>query len=100
MDTCRIVPFSVRLDNVEELHDLSADRDISTVYYKDGRRRTTNYHFRVFRATGTEAMITLSDWARDWDRPDTAMFEADVGHEIMWDHIKIQPYYDGDPTEP
>ena len=54
--------------------------------------------FRVFKAKGAEAMITLSDWARDWERPDTAMFEEDVGHEIMWGHIKIQPYYDGDPT--
>ena len=50
-------------------------------------------------AKGAEATITLSDWARDWHRPDTAMFEDDIGHEIMWDHVKVQPYFDGHPTD-
>jgi len=52
-----------------------------------------NYHWRVFRAKGKTATLTVSDWASD---PSTGSGQAKpggpVGQELMFNFIEIQPY--------
>ena len=43
-------------------------------------------HFRVFRAQGTAAMLTISDW------PDDQNPGGPVGQELMFNFIELQPY--------
>ena len=47
-----------------------------------------NYHWRRFRATGTTAELTVSDWVGD-DEPG-----GPVGRQLMVNFIEIQPYLD------
>ena len=47
-----------------------------------------NYHWRVFRATGTTASLTISDW-KSANEPG-----APVGQELMFNFIEVQPYFD------
>jgi hypothetical protein len=45
------------------------------------------FHWRVFRAKGTTAKLTISDWAGDSDPG------GPIGQELMYNFIEIQPYY-------
>jgi hypothetical protein len=74
------------LDGVEEITEVAIDRPIYTGDYTEIDRGCWNYHFRVFRAKGTSAMLTLSDWASA-DSPG-----GEIGHEIVWDHIRLKPH--------
>ena len=46
-----------------------------------------NYCFRVFKATGTQAVLKMSDWA------EPGAPGGDVGNEVVWDFIQVQPFY-------
>ena len=45
-----------------------------------------NYHWRVFRARGTTATITVCDWRSDTEPGGAA------GQEIAYNFIEVQPY--------
>ena len=45
-----------------------------------------NYHWRVFRAKGATAKLTVSDWTSE-DEPG-----GPIGQELMFNFIEIQPY--------
>ena len=45
-----------------------------------------NYHWRVFRANGTSARLTVSDWKTETEQG------GPVGQELMYNFIEIQPY--------
>ena len=45
-----------------------------------------NYHWRVFRANGTTAELTVSDWQSDKEPG------GPIGQELMFNFIEIQPY--------
>jgi hypothetical protein len=45
-----------------------------------------NYHWRVFRATATQARLTVSDWASDQDPG------GPEDQELMFNFIEVQPY--------
>ncbi len=45
-----------------------------------------NYHWRVFRAKGASARLTVSDWASE-DEPG-----GPIGQELMYNFIEVQPY--------
>jgi hypothetical protein len=47
-----------------------------------------NYHWRIFRATGAEARLTISDWAAP-DDPG-----GPVGQELMLNFVEVQPYFE------
>lgn len=47
-----------------------------------------NYHWRVFRAQGTTARLTVKDW-RDDEKPG-----GPIGQELIFNFIEIQPYLD------
>jgi len=46
-----------------------------------------NYHWRVFRAKGTTARLTVSDWQSP------AEPGGPIGQELIYNFIEIQPYY-------
>jgi hypothetical protein len=46
-----------------------------------------NYHYRVFRAEGRTATLTVSDWAGEQEPG------GPVGQELMYNYMKIQPYW-------
>lgn len=45
-----------------------------------------NYHWRVFRAKGTTAKLTVKDWKNDKEPG------GPLGQELMFNFIEIQPY--------
>lgn len=45
-----------------------------------------NYHWRVFRAQGTSATLTISDWSSDEDPG------GPIGQELACNFIELQPY--------
>ncbi len=45
------------------------------------------FRLRVFRAKTDRATLTLSDWTMPTSSG------GDVGHRVVWDFIKVQPFY-------
>ena len=53
-----------------------------------------NYYWRLFRANGTTATLTISDWASD------SSPGGPIGQELMFNFIEVQPYFPmGDEIE-
>ena len=48
-----------------------------------------NYYWRVFRATGSTAKLTISDWKDD---PAHAGPGGPIGQKLMYNMIEVQPY--------
>jgi hypothetical protein len=51
-----------------------------------------NWHIVVFKATGRDIRLTISDWLSD-DQPD-----GPIGQELMYNCIEVQPYWMGDES--
>ena len=51
-----------------------------------------NWHVVIFRATGTDARLTISDWLSD-DAPGGP--GGPVGQELMYNFVEVQPYWNG-----
>ncbi len=47
-----------------------------------------NFHFAVFKPSGREVLLTISDWL---GRDDPG---GDVGQELAFNFIQVQPYLD------
>ena len=83
---------TVRIDNVA----LTAAKCFSQPYtpctYEDrsafnaGNPFWNTYHYRVFRAKGPEAALTLSDW----DSDNTC--GGPVGREVILNYLEVEPY--------
>ncbi len=85
---------SIRLDNVE----LSTDprRNFQFTFpncyahllgkFNAQYNYWMNYHWRVFKAKGTTAQLTVTDWQDD-QQPG-----GPIGQELMFNFIEIQPY--------
>ena len=56
--------------------------------FRGDHRFWMNYHWRVFRAKGTTAKLTLTDWQSDTEPGGPA------GQELMFNFIEIQPYFE------
>jgi hypothetical protein len=86
-----LLDMSIDIDGVEPVADKNVDRTWTNYFTNNkGTGSVTvcwNYHSRVFRAKGTEATLTLSDWAG----PDSP--GGDAGHNVIWDLVKLQPYF-------
>jgi len=51
-----------------------------------------NWHLVVFKATGPNITLTISDWLTD-DAP-----QASVGQEILYNFVEVQPFWIGDES--
>ena len=92
---------SIRLDNVEIIP--GAKNSFQHLFRSMPRKLGKfdakniywlNYHYRVFRAKGTTAKLTVTDWVSD---PSTGSGQVapggPVGQELMFSFIEIQPYF-------
>jgi len=88
--------ISINLEGAETLTDASKNFQypfasgywVSMGKFGAKRRYMMNYHWRVFRAKGTTAKLTVSDWKSD------AEPGGPVGQELTFNFIEIQPYMD------
>ena len=74
---------SIRLDNAELVEGLR--KNFQYTFGKEGSD-WMNYHWYVFRAKGTTARLTVSDWAGDKEPG------GPIGQQLMFNFIEIQPY--------
>jgi hypothetical protein len=86
--------LAIALDNVMVLPGKSFQHVIAHNYahplgaFNERNKAWMNYHFRVFRATGSTAKVALSDWATP-EAPGGA-----TGQELMWNFVEVQPYFE------
>jgi hypothetical protein len=55
--------------------------------FSDTNQPWINYYWRLFRANGTTATLTMSDWASD------SSPGGPIGEELMFNFIEVQPYF-------
>jgi hypothetical protein len=85
--------MSIKIDNVDLVAGRCFDQVIDNNYshhlgkFDDVNKAWMIYHWRVFRAKGTTAMLTITDWESE-TKPG-----GPVGQELMHNFIEIQPYY-------
>jgi len=83
---------NVKIKNAEILTDAkdSFQYPVSTIHsvknFSGGNHFWINYHWRVFRAKGATAALTVSDW-KDDENPG-----GPVGQELMFNFIELQPF--------
>jgi hypothetical protein len=86
--------LGIQLDGVAMLPEKSIQQVIANNYahelgpFKEQNKAWMNYHFRLFRASGQSAKLTLSDWAKS-DAPG-----GPEGQELMFNFIEVQPYFE------
>ena len=83
---------TLELDNVEPVPERCFTTPVPNCYahkwgpYQKQGDAWTNYYWRVFRAKGTTARLSLSDWAS------AKVPAGPVGQELMFNFVQIQPY--------
>lgn len=84
---------SIKLDNATVI----PDRSLSIAYQACHGKGWLGYHWRLFRAKGTTAKLTISDWPSDGEPGGPAT----AGQELMFNFIQVQPYFgETEPSEP
>lgn len=85
--------INIKIDGIElipenRFHELFASGRAGHVYglFRDGNHLYITYHRLVFRAKGTEAQLTISDWERQ-EEPG-----GQIGQRLMHNFIEVQPY--------
>ena len=71
--------------------DLDTKRSFTEMYASNPEPKIPiwiTYHWKVFRATGTSAKLTVSDW------PGEKESAATFGHEQTFNFLEIQPYHE------
>jgi hypothetical protein len=87
--------LSIGLDDVKLVRSKCFDNPIESCYdhnlgsFNRDHRAWMTYHWRVFRAKGRTARLTISDGAPD-GKP-----LGPAGQEIMFNFVEVQPYYSG-----
>ena len=83
---------SVRIDGAALMPEKCFDAVVANCHrfgpYKKRGAAWVNYYWRVFRATGPTARISVSDWA------DEKAPGGPIAQELMFNFIEIQPYFD------
>ena len=88
---------TLKIDNVDTDFHHAPARSFTTVTpncyshtfgpYKDSEHKAwMNYYYRVFRAKGTTARLTITDWASDDEHG------GPIGQELAFNFLQLQPY--------
>ncbi len=83
---------AVQIDNVELLDLKSFQTPVQQVYHSGLGYNTEknpawfNFHLKVFRAKGSTAKLTVSDWASEKEPG------GPIGQEIIYNYLELQPY--------
>ena len=86
---------SVRIDGATLIRDKCFDAVVFSChpfgpYKAGGNNAYMNWHWRVFRAKGKTARLTISDWATDKEPGGP----AGAGQELMYNFAQVQPYFE------
>jgi len=73
----------IKLDNAT----LVPDKCFTHLGRTRDKKGWLNYHYRVFRAEGQTATLSISDWQSE-EEPG-----GPIGQELMFNYIKVQPYW-------
>jgi hypothetical protein len=82
----------ITLEGVELIPEKSFQHIFPNCYshhlgpFDDKHSAWMNYHFRVFRARGGTAKLTISDWASEREPG------GPIGQELACNFVEIQPY--------
>ena len=83
---------SVKINGATLIRDKCFDAVVPNCHrfgpYKKRGDAWVNYYWRVFRAKGKTAKLTISDWATD-RQPG-----GPIGQELMYNFIQVQPYFE------
>ena len=89
---------SVRLDDVTLIPERTVIQHFPNPTWAshapyDGNKRLAwiTYRWYLFRANGTTAKLTVSDWADD------ANPGGEIGRELMYNYVHVQSYYESEP---
>jgi len=89
---------SVRLDDVTLIPERTVIQHFPNPTWAsyapyDGNKRLAwiTYRWYLFRANGTTAKLTISDWADD------ANPGGEIGRELMYNYVHVQSYYESEP---
>ena len=85
-------PVSITIDGADVLEDRTIRQPFKNIHPGAGIKRDAlpmTYHVVYFRATGSDATLTVSDWAAP-DAPG-----GPEGQQLMYNFIQIQPYLEG-----
>jgi len=69
-----------------EIDNVDVDAAKSFQHVTGSRAKGVNYHWVVFRALGTTATLSVSDWESD------IVPGGPIGQELIYNFIEIQPY--------
>jgi hypothetical protein len=84
--------ISITLDGVGATPERSFQHIFPNCYdhrvgpFDDAHKAWMNYHWRVFRARGRTAKLTITDWASDGEPG------GPIGQEIALNFVEVQPY--------
>ena len=87
------IQMTIKIDNVDILSDKSFDEMTSNCYshlwgkFNRDYKYWFMYHWRVFKAKGKTAKLTITDWASDKEPG------GPIGQELMHNFVEIQPYF-------
>jgi hypothetical protein len=94
MSRDRILPVGIRIDGATMLPEQCFAALQANCYshhfgpYDNKNKAYLNYHWRVFRAEGPTATLTISDWVAD-DVPG-----GEAGEETLFNFIQVTPYFE------
>lgn len=87
--------WSITIDNAEmsPIEDHRQDQTYPSHYgsrlgkFNKDHPAYLNYHFRVFKAKGTRAMLTISDWASH------SQSSRSLGQEQILNFVQVEPFF-------
>ena len=89
--------ISIKIENVEWVprkalsFPYKACHAVKHKWARKDKADWLNYHWRLFRAKGTTATLTVSDWMSEKEAGGL------VGQELLYNFIQVQPYFEEEP---
>jgi len=88
----KIHSVSIDIDNVEhftspsKMFQIALRHNRALEKFSNKHEYWQNYHYRIFRAKGTTATLTISDWETKGEP------QGPLGQELTFNFIEVQPY--------
>ncbi|MBI4244531.1 MAG: hypothetical protein HY606_10610 [Planctomycetes bacterium] len=85
---------SINIDDVELVPNKCFQEIRGSIHHRgpfsddDSHRAWMNYHWKVFRAKGESAKLTITDWINDKEQG------GPINQELIFNFIEVQPYFE------
>jgi len=92
--------MTIKLDGVTLVASKCFDEVFASCYshvfgpYNSAHPAWMNYTWRVFKASGPTAMLTVSDWAEAPTATSPGSPGGPIGQRMMHNFIQVQPYFE------